>query len=239
MTLDGERDSQDHTAELTSRYGGLSGAALLRPMIEKVFAGRIAVVSSFGAESAVILNLVARIDPTTPVLFLDTRKHFAETLAYRETLVAQLGLADLRVIGPDPVAVAEQDPEGWLWQRAPENCCHLRKVLPLRRALAGFEAWITGRKHFQSGLRAGLRPIEAVEGRIKINPLADWSVKEVAAAFKSADLPRHPLVDKGYASIGCAPGTRPVTSGNPARAGRWAGTDKTECGIHGPAQAQP
>ncbi len=125
MAGDVHRNSQEHAAELTARYGSLSGAALLRPMIEEVFAGRIAVVSSFGAESAVILNLVARIDPTTPVLFLDTRKHFAETLAYREILSARLGLADLRVIGPDPVAVAEQDPEGWLWQRGPESCCQL------------------------------------------------------------------------------------------------------------------
>ena len=222
----------DRAAELTARYGRLDGAALLRPLMEREFPGRIAVVSSFGAESAVILSLVAEIDPMTPVIFLDTRKHFAETLAYRDTLATRLGLADLRVIGPDPSALAEQDSDGRLWQRNSNHCCHLRKVLPLRRALQGFDAWITGRKRYQSSARAQLAPIEVAEGRIRINPIATWTAADVEAAFEAAGLPRHPLVEMGYPSIGCAPCTRPVVSVDSLRAGRWAGTAKTECGIH-------
>lgn len=219
-------------AELTSRHGHLDGLALLRPMIEREFPGRIAVVSSFGAESAAILGLIAEIDPATPVLFLDTRKHFAETLAYRDALATRLGLADLRLIGPDSSALAEQDSDGWLWQRNPDRCCHLRKVLPLRRALQGFDAWITGRKRYQNSARAQLLPIEVAEGHIRINPIATWTAAEVEAAFEAAGLPRHPLVEMGYPSIGCAPCTRSVVSVDTLRAGRWAGTPKTECGIH-------
>lgn len=229
-------------ASLTRSYGHLNGAALLRVMIEREFPGRIAVVSSFGSESAVILNLIAEIDPTTPVLFLDTRMHFTETLIYRDALAERLGLAEVRVIGPDPVAVGAQDPAGRLWQSDAERCCYLRKVLPLRRALRGFDAWITGRKRYQGGRRAVLEPIEADGGRIKINPIASWSPQDIEAAFESAELPRHPLAGKGYTSIGCAPCTRPVRSPvlEPAgRAGRWAETQKTECGIHWPEDARP
>jgi phosphoadenosine phosphosulfate reductase len=229
-------------ASLTRSHGHLDGAALLHVMIEREFPGRIAVVSSFGSESAVILNLVAEIDPTTPVLFLDTRMHFTETLIYRDALAERLGLAEVRVIGPDPVAVDAQDPAGRLWQSDAERCCYLRKVLPLRRALRGFDAWITGRKRYQGGTRAVLEPIEADGGRIKINPIASWSSQDIEAAFEFAELPRHPLAGKGYTSIGCAPCTRPVRSPvlEPAgRAGRWAETQKTECGIHWPEDARP
>ncbi len=223
---------EQRAADLMRHYGHLDGAALLRPMIEREFPGRIAVVSSFGAESAAVLSLIAEIDPATPVLFLDTRKHFAETLAYRDALATRLGLADLRVIGPDPSALAEQDSDGWLWQRDPNRCCHLRKVLPLRRALQGFDAWITGRKRYQNGARARLAPIEVAEGRIRINPIATWTAADAEAAFETAGLPRHPLVEMGYPSIGCAPCTRSVVSVDSLRAGRWAGTPKSECGIH-------
>jgi phosphoadenosine phosphosulfate reductase len=224
---------EQRAVDLTRRYGHLDGAALLRPLIEREFPARIAVVSSFGAESAAILGLIAEIDPATPVLFLDTRKHFAETLAYRDALVTRLGLADLRVIGPDPSALAEQDSDGWLWQRNPDRCCHLRKVLPMRRALQGFDAWITGRKRYQGTSRTQLAPIEVAEGRIRINPISTWTAAEVEAAIETAGLPRHPLVEMGYPSIGCAPCTHSVVSVDPLRAGRWAGTLKTECGIHG------
>lgn len=230
--------ADNRLADLAGRYGHLDGAALLRPLIEHEFAGRIAVVSSFGAESAVVLHLVAQIDPTVPVLFLDTRKHFAETLAYRDALAERLGLADLRIIGPAPCAVAEADPQGMLWQRNPDRCCHLRKVLPLRRALAGFDAWVTGRKRYQGDTRTRLAPIEAADGRFKVNPIAAWTPERVAAALEDAGLPRHPLAEKGYPSIGCAPCTRPVVTAEAPRAGRWAGAQKTECGLHWPAEAQ-
>ncbi|WP_119459493.1 phosphoadenylyl-sulfate reductase [Rhodospirillaceae bacterium SYSU D60014] len=222
--------------DLAVRYGDLAAPDLLRHMIEREFPGRIAVVSSFGAESAVILTLVAAVDPATPVIFLDTGKHFSATLTYRDILMDRLKLTDVRSIEPDPLQLAEHDPVGGpedeLWQRDSGFCCHLRKVLPLERALEGFPAWITGRKRFHGGERSALTTVEAVDGRVKINPLARWTPVEVAAAFRAHRLPPHPLVDEGYPSIGCAPCTRPVAIGEAVRAGRWVGLEKTECGIH-------
>jgi phosphoadenosine phosphosulfate reductase len=225
----------DRAADLARRYADLDGAALLEPLLRREFPGRIAAVSSFGAEAAVLLGLVAEIDPATPVIFLDTGKHFAETLAYRDELARRLGLSDLRVIQPEAADLAQRDPGGTLHRGNPDQCCRLRKVLPLARALAGFDAWITGRKRFQGGARAALATIEAAEGRIKINPLAQWSAQRIAAEFASRALPRHPLVGQGYASIGCAPCTRPIPASQAPRSGRWAASEKTECGIHWPA----
>jgi phosphoadenosine phosphosulfate reductase len=210
------------------------GIALLRCAISESFAGRIAVVSSFGADSAVLLAIVADIDPATPVLFLDTQKHFAETLAYRDTLVRRLGLTDVRDIRPDPVELAKNDPDGELHRWIPDDCCALRKVAPLEKALAGFDAWVTGRRRHQARTRVALPFMETLDGRTKFNPLADWSAERVLAEFARRDLPRHALVSRGYLSIGCAPCTRPVRPGEDARAGRWSGSDKTECGIHRP-----
>jgi phosphoadenosine phosphosulfate reductase len=223
---------ESEIARLQRRYGQLAAEPLLRAMLENEFPGRIAVVSSFGAESALILALVAAIDPATPVIFLDTGKHFSETLSYRDRLAAHLGLTDVRSVQPAAADVAAADADGRLWDRNADACCHLRKVVPLDRALAGFDAWITGRKRFQSGQRADLDTIEAVDSRIKINPLATWPLARVAAEFRARGLPRHPLLAQGYPSIGCAPCTTRVTDDAPARAGRWAGAEKTECGIH-------
>ncbi len=211
------------------------GVVLLRRAITCDFAGRIAVVSSFGADSALLLALVADIDRRVPVLFLDTGMHFPETLAYREALVARLGLCDVRMIVPDTQAVAERDPRGDLHRFVPDDCCALRKVAPLERALGPFAAWVTGRRRHQSATRAALGLVEQEGGRIKINPLADWSAARVAEELARRDLPRHPLTARGYPSIGCAPCTRPVEEGEDPRAGRWAGHAKTECGIHRPA----
>jgi phosphoadenosine phosphosulfate reductase len=231
--------AEQRAIDLAHRYAGLSGEGLLRPMIEHAFPGRLAVVSSFGAESAVLLMLVAAVDPSVPVIFLDTGKSFIETLDYRDRLVNRLGLRDVRVHKPAPEDLLAADAPGDLWRRDPDHCCRLRKVLPLRRALTGFEAWVTGRKRFAGGERTGLKAIEAVDGRIKINPLADWTPAQIAHAFVAADLPRHPLVARGYPSIGCAPCTSRA-SGQPGsvRAGRWAGTGKTECGIHWPVAGE-
>jgi phosphoadenosine phosphosulfate reductase len=224
--------SEARIAGLQQHYGHLAAEPLLRAMLRREFRGRIAVVSSFGAESALILALVAEIDPSTPVIFLDTGKHFPETNAYRDRLAAHLGLTDVRAVQPPAATLASKDPDGRLWERTPDACCHLRKVLPLERALDGLHAWITGRKRFQSGQRADLQTIEVVDSRFKINPLAKWSLTQVAAEFQARNLPRHPLVAQGYPSIGCAPCTSRVENGAPTRAGRWAGMDKTECGIH-------
>ncbi len=162
--MDGQSSATRRADEIGARYGHLGGEALLRPLIEREFAGSIALVSSFGAEAALLLHMVATIDRATPVLFLDTQKHFGETLRYRDNLIARLGLTDVRSLTPDPDEVASQDPDGMLWHRAPDACCALRKVVPLERALRPFAAWITGRKRYQGGARAELAAIEA-EGR--------------------------------------------------------------------------
>jgi phosphoadenosine phosphosulfate reductase len=217
---------------LALRYAALPTAELVARVID-AFAGRIALVSSFGADAAVLLHLVAAADRHTPVILVDTQKLFPETLEYRDRLVARLGLTDVRAAAPSPERLAAEDPDGTLWRRDPDRCCALRKVAPLAAALRGFDAWISGRKRFQGAARARLKLFESDEaGRIKVNPLASWSAEETAAYFTTHDLPEHPLVAFGYASIGCLPCTEPVAPGEDARAGRWRGHAKTECGIH-------
>lgn len=208
------------------------GIAQLCRAIRLDFRGRIAVVSSFGAESAVLLAHVADIDRTTPILFIDTKKHFEETHAYRDTLRRRLGLTDVRLVSADSTELAKHDPPGELWRFDPDACCRLRKVVPLERALAPFDAWITGRKRHQTATRATLPFIETVAGKTKINPLADWTREEVRTELARRSLPTHPLGDT-YPSIGCAPCTRAVATGDDPRSGRWADTAKIECGIHG------
>ncbi len=228
----GDRRAATHAAALATRYRGLEGADLLRPLIEREFKGRIAVVSSFGAEAAVLLSLVAEIDASVPVIFLDTGRHFGETLAYRDALAERLGLEDVRSMAPEPYDIARTDPDGMLFSESPAACCHLRKVIPLRRALSGFEAWVTGRKHFQGDTRRDLALVEPADGRIKINPIARWSKARIEAAFASHGLPRHPLEAEGYPSIGCMSCTARVAPGAEPRSGRWTGSGQAECGIH-------
>nr|WP_240162074.1 phosphoadenylyl-sulfate reductase [Gluconacetobacter azotocaptans] len=212
---------------------GDTAQAILRTVLTGGLRGRVATVSSFGSESAVLLAMVADVDPATPVLFLDTGQHFPETLAYRDRLVAHLGLSDVRSIQPAARQIRDRDPDGQLWAFDPDACCALRKVEPLDEAMIPFDAWLTGRKRSQAATRTALPVIEqAAEGRIKINPLARWTPAELDAEMTRRDLPRHPLSLRGYPSIGCAPCTRPVAEGEDPRAGRWAGLSKTECGIH-------
>jgi phosphoadenosine phosphosulfate reductase len=217
---------------LRARAGSLDARGLLGIAIREAFPGRIAVISSFAAESVVLLHLVAQIDPATPVLFLNTHKLFGETMRYRDRVQEALGLTDIRSVGPHPDDRRAQDPEGTLWSRNPDACCHFRKVLPLRRVMAGFDAVITGRKRFQTEFRATMEKVEAVEGRVRINPLVDWSLADLTAYIEEHRLPKHPLTNDGYPSIGCIPCTRRVAAGEGYRDGRWAGTDKVECGIH-------
>jgi phosphoadenosine phosphosulfate reductase len=194
--------------------------------------GRLALVSSFGAESAVLLHLAAQVDPSIPVLFLDTGMHFGQTLDYRKSLAAKLGLTDVRDLRPAYADLATQDPSANLYKTSTDACCNIRKVLPLDRAVVDFEAWITGRKRFQASTRLALPVVEEGEGKIKFNPLANWGPDELKAYIAEHDLPPHPLVQFGYPSIGCWPCTNPVEEGQDARSGRWQGQDKTECGIH-------
>lgn len=219
-------------AALLAQYGELQGTELLEVMIKDVFKDRIALVSSFGSESAVLIEMVAQIDPSTPILFLNTGKLFGETLRYSRMLEERFGLTDIRAIKPDADELDAEDKNGLLWTRDQDACCDLRKTRPLDREIAGFDAWITGRKRFQTDARADLSMIEGTPGQIKINPLANHGMEELQAIANTHDLPRHPLVADGYLSIGCMPCTRRVEEGEDYRSGRWAGTDKTECGIH-------
>lgn len=210
------------------------GLALVRAVLGSPGGRRIALVSSFGAESAVLLDMVASVEPATPVIFLDTGKLFAETLAHRRELCALLGLTDVRHVRPDPDDLAAHDPAGDLVTREPDLCCHLRKTEPLDQALDGFVGWITGRKRFQGGARADLPLVETepATGRLKINPLAHWDLEDLRHYRRLRQLPLHPLVPQGFASIGCRPCTTPTRPGEPPRSGRWRGLDKLECGIH-------
>lgn len=213
----------------------LTAPMLLEHALRRWFPGKIAVVSSFGTESAVMLHMVAQVDPSTPVLFLDTGKLFGETLRYRDQLVNRLGLRDVRVLHPDPADLDDADPDGTLWARDPDACCHARKVAPLERGLQGFAAWINGRKRHHGSLRHGLSTAEVVDGRVKLNPLAGWDRADIERYFDTHALPRHPLEADGFASVGCMPCSDRVAPGEDARAGRWRGQNKTECGIHLPS----
>ncbi len=235
----GPRFSESDAIRLNRMFRGRDTLEMLRCVIEDGLVGDLATVSSFGAESAVLLHLISRIDPSLPVLFLDTGKHFPETLTYRDTLVRQIGLTGLRNLVPDPAMLAAKDETGLRWSYDPDGCCDIRKVLPLASALSGFDATITGRKAFQSSARANLPRFEVdssdAQGRLKINPLIDWSGADIQAYFEEHALPRHPLVEEGFPSIGCAPCTSKVLPGEDPRSGRWKGWEKTECGIHSPA----
>jgi len=195
--------------------------------------GETALVSSFGAESVVLLHMVSVLDAKLPVLFIDTQMLFPETLAYQADLADRLGLTNIIDIRADDAAVEYDDPDGTLHQFSTDACCALRKTIPLERALSRYDAWITGRKRFQAGTRAALEFFEPDgDSRLKINPLAMWGREDVEDYIVNNRLPRHPLVAKGYPSIGCAPCTSPVKPGEDPRAGRWRGSNKTECGIH-------
>ncbi len=232
----GPRFTAADVAALNARFAGVATRDMLAAVLREELAGRIAAVSSFGAESAVLLHLIASVDPSMPVLFLETGKHFPETLAYRDELAARLGLTDLRSLTPDAELLAARDATGLRWSYDPDGCCEIRKVQPLARALAAFDASFTGRKGFQSASRAGLPTFELdtsdAAGRLKVNPLADWSSDQIASYFAASGLPAHPLVAQGYPSIGCSPCTTRVEQGEDPRSGRWKGWDKTECGIH-------
>ena len=213
--------------------------SIIRAARKTEFGDRICYVSSFGAESAVMLSLIADVDPSFPVLFIDTGQHFFETLQYRDELIDFLGLTGVRTIDPDESERQEEDPKNDLWQTDPDACCALRKVRPLEPALEGFDAWITGRKRFHGSTRMRLPVFEHANGRYKVNPLASWTPEDVQLFFKVRNLPQHPLVAEGYPSIGCWPCTSPAEDPNDIRSGRWAGQDKTECGLHIEKQTRP
>ena len=218
--------------ELDRALRDASPAEVIAAALQAVGRERLAVVSSFGTESAALLKVMAEVDPAIPVVFLDTGWLFEETLAYRDTLIAALGLRDVRSIKPLEETLSREDPNRELWFTDPDACCRIRKVEPLARALAPFSAWINGRKRFQGGLRAELPVVEDDGAKLKFNPFANVAREEIEAIFRRADLPQHPLVASGYRSVGCMPCSSRTAVDEDARAGRWRGRAKTECGIH-------
>jgi len=227
--------SSDRSLTLAARLDAELRHAHPRTVLEaavETFGDSLALVSSFGAESAVLLDLVAKVKKDMPVLFLDTGMLFGQTLDYRRSLTERLGLTDVRDLRPLYQDLAVADPEAKLWQTDTDACCEVRKVVPLERALLPFDAWITGRKRFQGGARLALPVVEQADHQVKFNPLANWTKADLDAYAAENNLPAHPLVAQGFPSIGCWPCTKPVEDGQDARAGRWAGSQKTECGIH-------
>jgi phosphoadenosine phosphosulfate reductase len=219
-------------AELDRALRNATPNEVITTALKIVGRDKLALVSSFGTESAALLKVMADVDPAIPVVFLDTGWLFEETLAYRDTLIAALGLSDVRSIKPSEETLSREDPDRELWFSDPDACCRIRKVEPLARGLKPFSAWINGRKRFQGGLRADIPVVEEDGIRLKFNPFAKASRAEIEAIYKSADLPPHPLVAAGFLSVGCMPCTSRTEAGEDARAGRWRGRAKTECGIH-------
>ena len=238
----GARFKPTDAVRLNNMFRGRDANEMLHSVFEDSLAGDVALVSSFGAESAILLHLVSQINKDVPVLFLDTGKHFPETLEYRDLLVERLGLNIIN-LKPEIADVSKKDENGLRWSFDPDGCCHIRKVLPLEKELAKYDASISGRKGFQSETRNALPRFEIdtsdAHGRLKINPLAAWSKEQLDAYIVEHDLPPHPLVEQGYPSIGCSPCTSKVAEGEDPRSGRWSGWDKVECGIHAPVSAIP
>mgnify|MGYP000217846673 CR=1 FL=1 len=223
--------SANQAHEMNMAFGHL-GAKDLIEVACRTYGGKLTLVSSFGAEAAVLLHLASQVDRDISVTFVDTGRLFGETLRYRDELVERLGLTMVHSVRPDPRQVKAVDGDLLQFQRDSGLCCYIRKVEPLQRALRPYDAWITGRKRYQGGERSHLPAIEAADGRVKFNPLADWTREDIEAHFEEFDLPRHPLEADGFLSIGCMPCTDRVAPGEDPRAGRWRGEDKTECGIH-------
>ena len=227
-----ETELQSLADRLNTGLAGADAATILKAALNPKLGLKTAVISSFGAESAALLHLIAQEDASLPVVFLETGQHFFQTLQYRSQLTQTLGLTDVRLVTPDAGEKATLDARDDLWKTDPDACCDLRKTRPLARATVGFSALITGRKRHQNAIRAALKPFEVLDGVLRINPLADWTAHDVEDHLTAHALPRHPLVEQGYLSIGCHTCTQPVKEGEDGRAGRWSGMDKTECGIH-------
>ena len=219
----------DKARTLDASFEGLPAEQMLSRLLHGGVAGRVAVISSFGAEAACLLSLVASKEPSTPVVFLDSRKHFAETLTYVEVLMDELGLTTLVRARPSLARLRVDDPDGDLFLHDSDRCCYLRKTVPMIGVLRNYDCVLTGRKRFQTADRANMSVVEVQESWLRVNPLHEWTRDRVLEYLDDRGILQHPLVHQGYASIGCEPCTEPSED---ARAGRWAGSDKTECGIH-------
>ena len=214
------------------QYKGLSAESALTKALHQDFKDRIVLSSSMGVDSAVLLHMISKIDPNTPILFLETKKHFTETLAYRDLLTKKLGLTNVQSLTPDEAEIASEDAADILYKTNKDACCNLRKVRPLARVVSGYEARITGRKRYQTPNRRNMEILELSDKQFSLNPLAFWTAKDVTGYMRKHDLPPHPLLKLGYLSVGCAPCTTKVDEGEDPRAGRWRDNEKDECGIH-------
>lgn len=219
--------------EIADKLEGLSPEDVIRWSVE-TFGDKLAVGTSLGAEAIVIMDMVTKVAPGTPFIFLETDFHFADTLELLEAVKQRFAL-NLVIARSDvtPARQAEQHGD-LLYFRDPAMCCEIRKIAPMRKALQGYTAWITGMRKDQTAVRAYLRNAEwdGKFGLVKISPILSWTHDDVWSYIRKHDLPYNRLHDMGYPSIGCAPCTRPVKPGEDPRSGRWAGFDKTECGLH-------
>ena len=218
---------------LNAKFTGSDAQEVIEHALNAPEIGRTALVSSFGAESVVLLHMVSHVNKAAPILFIDTEMLFRETLEYQKTVADELGLEKVQTIKPEREDVFLRDNSNRLHTTKPASCCALRKAEPLARALENFDGWITGRKRFQGGQRTQIELFQSDgDSRIKVNPLAFWAPEDMQTYIANHRLPKHPLVAKGFPSLGCAPCTSRVVKGEPQRAGRWRGQQKTECGIH-------
>ncbi len=232
-------DTTERLKRLNEALRTASAETILEATIAREFTGELAYVSSFGAESVVMLALIADVDPGLPVIFIDTGMHFPQTLDHRDEVISTLGLTNVQTILPNATEVEAQDPKRTLWKSDTDACCEVRKVRPLEPALAAYGAWITGRKRFHGGARTQLPVVEFAGGRFKINPLVAWTPADVEAYIAARGLPQHALIAQEFPSIGCWPCTKPAAKGADPRAGRWAGQTKTECGLHVEKKERP
>ena len=219
--------------DILEAYAGLEGRNLIRT-ISRDYKGRVALLSSFGAESSVLLHMVSEIDPSLPVIFLDTEKLFPETIAYRDLLINELGLSNVKIWHPSGDDLALQDPRCDLHSRNPDQCCNIRKTKPMEKAFANYDVMISGRKRFHGSGRADLKFVSIDGDRLKVEPLAGFTALDLQTYMVNHHLPSHPLKLQGYRSIGCTPVqcTSPGGTDDNPREGRWMGSEKTECGIH-------
>ena len=198
----------------------------------KKFGGKITYVCSFGTESAIILHMISKIDKKFPIFLLNTHFLFPETIVYKNILLKELGLSNCQDIFPDKLLIQKEDPENNLWTNNIDRCCEIRKVKPLDKILKNFRSWISGRKSYHQGERIDLRPFELLNEKVVVNPLINIKKKEADNYFEVNSLPKHPLLKKGYFSIGCVHCTFKTTDKINIRSGRWKNKMKTECGIH-------
>ena len=223
----------DEAARAASRFTSSSPQDRLAWAIER-YSPKIVLTCSWQLQSSVLIHMVATLGADVRIVELDTELLFPETYAARDALISRYGLNVERITPLRSVAEQAEDEGDALWEREPDRCCALRKVEPLERALVGMDAWITGIRRAQSPTRANAAAFEydAPRDVVKVQPLVDWSDEDVRGYLYAHDIPYNALHDDGYPSIGCIPCTRRVAAGEDPRAGRWAGTTKTECGLH-------